>query len=136
MAATVTSARRSDPVGSLENIGPGQAKAGLRSDRVGLGWNITMRDGIVAHYGSVKEAAYALGQVDPSLMMREFADGKFARFDKHADELAKAGVAVYVLDVFGALTTPFAQGEKLLSDIENHVRQLRQLLLHVMERSA
>lgn len=136
MGASLSKAQPSDPVRSLDNLRPTPVKAGLRSDQIGLSFGASMKDAILAHYGSVKEAAYALGQVDPSLMMREFGESKFARFDQHADELAKASVCGRLLDVFGPLTTPFARGEKLLSDIENDVRELRQLLLSVMERTA
>lgn len=106
----MNAARRSDPVRSLDTIGPasdqigpGQVKAGLRD---GLNFVAVWTDAVIAHYGSVKETAYALGQVDPSLMMREFGDAKFGRFAKHADELAKAAVVSVLNEAFGQLTTP------------------------------
>ena len=111
MSNTVPNARRSDPVGSLDRIRLRQAKAGLASDLVGpvsdaIGPDRTeslgdvVKRAVLAHYGSVKEAAYGLGQVDPSLMMREFDAGKLSRLD--VDTAAKAAVACALFREFGA----------------------------------
>lgn len=130
-------ARRSDPVGSLENSGPGQAKAGLRTDQTrpapdpfGPTFGATMKDAVIAHYGSVKEAAYALGQVDPSLLMRELGDGKFGRFDKHADEGAKAAVVGVLNEAFGKLSTPKEAALDAVRGARKHLDTIAQALEH------
>jgi hypothetical protein len=94
------------PVRSLDNIGPGSdrvgpgaAKAVLRSDqRI----SSVIRAAVVKHYGSVKEAAWALGEVDPSLMNREFDAGKFSRIDEHADADCKAAISRALYYAFGS----------------------------------
>lgn len=60
----------------------------------------TVADAIRAHYGSVKAAAYALGQCDPSLMTREFSAGDFARFDRHATDDTMAAVVAALYEVY------------------------------------
>lgn len=62
--------------------------------------NSVMKQAVLKHYGSVKEAAYALGEVDPSLMMREFDAGKFARVNEGDDDLLGA-IAHALMAAFG-----------------------------------
>lgn len=130
MSPTISTASSSVPVRTLENIGPGQAKAGLRSDLVGPTFGATMKDAVIAHYGSVKEAAYALGQVDPSLLMRELGDGKFGRFDKHADEIAKAAVVGVLNEAFGKLSTPKEAALDAVRGARKHLDTIAQALEH------
>ncbi len=127
MGHTMPQRRQSDPVGTLDHIRPSALKAGLvqsdaspmRSDTFGD----VVKATLIAHYGSVKEAAYALGEgaglqlLDPSLMMREFDAGKLARLE--ADPIAKAVVSA-------ALFKAFAQDPK--SHARRIVNQIRQLL--------
>lgn len=91
MPPTMPNARRSNPVRSLDAIPLGMAKAVRSSDQ--QSFSAVTTKAIIQHYGSVQEAAFALGQVDPSLMMREFGACKFARFDEHADARARAAVS-------------------------------------------
>lgn len=123
------------PVRTLDNIRPTQAKAGLHpthpSDVVrpsdGIGLSDVIRDAVVKHYGSVKAAAISLGNVDPSLMQREFDAGKFARLNE-ADADAKAAVADALYQVFGRLEDPKArvvrrirEAVECLKDIEAYL---------------
>lgn len=88
-----------------------------------------MKDAVISHYGSVKEAAYALGQADPSLMMREFGEGKFGRFDRHADDLAKAAVVGVLNEAFGKLTTP----KEAALDAVRTIRKASDLIAQALE---
>jgi hypothetical protein len=130
MRQTMTAAAASDPVRSLDNIGPAsdqigpkQAKAELR----GLPFHQVMTDAAIRYYGSVKAMAYALGKVDPSLMMRELKDGKFARFDEHADEPAKAFVAAALVDAYGPLTEPQARIRQLTRNVRAELDEIDSL---------
>lgn len=132
MSRSVATAQLSDPVRSLENIGPssdrigpGPIKADLRS---GASWNATHKDAAIRYFGGVKQTAFALGQVDPSLMMREFDAGKFARFDEHADEQAKSFVAAALAEAYGPLSNPKQRGFQLLREIDQRVAEIRQLI--------
>lgn len=126
MATTLKQPLASDPVRTLDSLRPTAAKAGLRSDEIGL--NRTLGDAVVAFYGSVKEAAYALGEVDPSLMQREFKEGKFGRFNDHGSPEAKAHVARALFEAFAPLAASPAQRLRVLADrlreIEDEARQL------------
>lgn len=115
MAPISTHAKRSQEVRTLDQIRPAAVKAtGERSDAVrladapGPSFCSSMGDAIVSHYGTVKEAAFRLGQCDPSLMQREFDAGKFGRFDQHATQDDKAAVLERMTEVFRTLTTPAA----------------------------
>lgn len=103
------------------------AKAVLSSDRVGLPFRQVQGDAVVRFYGSVKAAAFALGEVDPSLMQREFREGKFARFDEHANEAAKAFVANALAEAFGTLQTREARIQQLRRAIEDQLNEMTQL---------
>lgn len=117
----------SDPLRSLENIGPGQAKARLASDHIGLSVIAVTVEGILAHYGSVKAAAISLGNVDPSLMMREFKVGNL-RLLERADEVAKAAIFAYAHEAFGPLTSPSARARHLLREVDRITNELWQVL--------
>lgn len=129
MGSSISRAQTSDPVRSLEEIRPKPAKAGLTSDHIGLTFSAVMRDAILGHYGSVKAAALSL-DVDPSLMQREFNEGKFGRLEK-ADEIAKASIFAAVHNVYGPLASPRARGHFLLDRIMGDVSELRQLVEHI-----
>lgn len=120
MARSVAEPCRSDPVRELDSIRPEPVKAGLRSDPIGL--NRVMTEAVIAHYGSVKAAAITL-DVDPSLMMREFKEGKFGRLDK-VDEATKAAIASALSEAFGTLTSPQARARKTIRDIRRLIDEL------------
>lgn len=129
MAASLSNTRPSDPVPSLDHVRPTPAKAGLRGDQIGPSLTAVITEAVLAHYGSVKETAFAL-DVDRSLMMREFGKGDFSRLDR-ADELAKASIFAAVHAVLGPLTTPVKQALHDLREIERRVNSLRQVLEHI-----
>lgn len=104
MSTSMHSRRSSDLVRLPEKTGPANLKVGLKSDHIGLG-EIAF-ECLCAHYGSVKELAFALGQCDPSLARRELKECDFSRFNKHADQSAKAALAESVNNAWGALRSP------------------------------
>lgn len=124
MAATMTAPHRSDPVRSLDDIRPSMAKAVRPSDRA---FCSVMREAIVAHYGSVKEAAFALGQVDESLMRRELEAGKFGRFDEHADDAAKGAVTQALLRAFPPCD-PRAEAMRLIREARARLDALAEVI--------
>lgn len=130
MSRSVAAVATSDPVRSVDRIGPAsdqvgpkQAKAALRSTP----FNQVQADAILRFYGSVKATAFALGEVDASLMQREFKDGKFWRFDEHAKDDAKAYVANALHEVFGTLGTRDARIQQLKRSIEDQLNEMAQL---------
>lgn len=125
MAQTMTNARVSDPVRSLDNIRPTAVKAGLASDRVGPAFGAAFLDAVIRHYGSVKAAAISL-QVDPSLMVREFKKGKVGRFE-HADADAKAYVAAALHEAYGAYD-PKVRRQRLIRDLRSIADELSEVI--------
>lgn len=130
MKQSISTVTKSDQVRSLDHVGPAsdqvgpkQVKAELRRTPFGQ----VQADAIVRFYGSVKAAAYALGQVDASLMQREFRDGKFGRFDEHAKDDAKAYVANVLHEVFGTLGTREARIAQLKRSITDQLDEMEQL---------
>lgn len=121
------------PVRSLDSIRPTPAKAVLPSDHIGLTVVDVTIDALLAHYGGVKQMAYALGEgagqlpLDPSLMMREFKDGKLGRL-RHCDETALASVTVAMDRAFGKLTTPEARARQMVREIRQRLDELAQYL--------
>lgn len=98
-----------------------------------------MTDAIIAHYKSVKEAAFALTEpgktpLDPSLMMREFKAGNFGRFYQLADDQAKSGVAAGLAEVFAELMTPIAKAHRDLDAIIDRLNSVRQVLVYLDDR--
>lgn len=134
MRQTMTATATSDPVRSLDNIGPASDQIGPRQAKAGLRRGTSLiqvtKEAAIRYYGGVKQTAFALGEVDPSLMMREFDAGKFARLDEHADDEAKSYIAAAQVEAFGPLSDPKARGYQLLREIEQRVAEVRQLLEH------
>lgn len=139
MANTMAQQQESLPVRSLDNVRPEMAKAGLvrtvESDGVGSSDPIGRvgYDAVIAHYGSVKEAAYALGKVDPSLMRRELLEqGRFARLDIATDAaMVKAKVAEAMSRAYTPLSTPqsrLRQKARDLREIANEIEQAAELV--------
>lgn len=128
---TIAQLSQSDPVLELDRIRPTAAKAGLRSDVIGL--NRVMTDAVIGHYGSVKAAAFSLGEglgqapLDPSLMMREFKDGKFGRLDK-ADADTKAAIAEAFTDAYGRLSSPHARVRESIRSIRRQCDEVEQFI--------
>lgn len=139
MRNTMAQPEQSVPVRSLDNLRPDMAKAGLHrtseSDGVGSSDPIGRvgYDAVIAHYGSVKAAAYALGQVDPSLMRREFLEqGRFARLDSAEDAATvKSKVAEAMHVAYAPLATPAARLRKLAEEQARIAAELRQLSEYV-----
>ena len=127
MSNSMSQRDSSDPVRSLEEIRPKQAKAGLTSDHIGLSVIAVTIEGILAHFGSVKATAISLDNVDPSLMMREFKAGNF-RLLERADDVAKASIFAYAHDAFGPLTSPSARARHLLREVDRITKELWQVL--------
>jgi hypothetical protein len=127
MSNTLRNGRQSDPVSLPETFGHRQLRVGLASDNFGLGG--VAFDAIVAYYGSVKEAAYALGEVDPSLMRREIRACDFSRFEKHADKDAKAALVASLAMAFGPMAaSPQQYAEALLDKIQAEINEVRQYI--------
>ncbi len=121
MPATLATARASDPVRSADVARP-------PSDRVGLPFRQVMRDALIRFYGSVKATAFALGQVDPSLMQREFERGLFERFDQYATPAAKAYVAAALTEAYGPLHDPKARAKQLIRAMREELDELDQFV--------
>jgi len=120
----------SDPVRSLENIGSASDRIGPRPAKAHLDASLSyvavMTDAILNHFGSVKEAAFALDKVDPSQMMREFKGGNFRLFDK-AEEADKTAVLAAVHKIFGPTVTPGSELKHLMErrrQIEERIEEI------------
>lgn len=120
----MTARNRSEEVRSLDQIRPTMAKAVRPSDRA---FCHTLREAIVGYYGSVKAAAIALGDVDESLMSREFAAGKFGRFDEHAEADAKAAVAQALMRAFPPCD-PRAEALRLIREARARLDALAEVI--------
>lgn len=128
MRATSAAAVQSDPVRLPETFGPAPIKVGLRADHVGLGE--LAFECLVAHFGSVKELAFALGQCDPSLVRRELKDGDFSRFDKHADASARAALAEAISNAWGRMRSPEDAADHAVDAIRKASDLLSQYIAH------
>lgn len=127
MGSTFAPSSASVEVRTLDDVRPRPAKAGLSSDHVGPSLRVVMADAIVGYYGSVKATALTLGNVDPSLMQREFKDGKFGRFDEHADTFAKAAVSQALRIAFGD-TDPKAAAIRMLDQLYVQIEAIKEVL--------
>lgn len=134
---TVATARQSVPVGSLDNLRPTPAKAGLRptyrsdsvrsSDDIGL--EGVIQRALLAHYGSVKAAAISLN-VDPSLMQRELEAGKISRLNI-ADPEAKAAIADAIFKAFGRLEDPKSRAVRRMREAVECLKEIEAYLEYV-----
>ena len=142
MHRSIAAQQQSKEVRTLDEIRPKdvgkQVKADTRSDdvrlsdHVGLPFDQVTRDAIIRFYGSVKATAFALSEdprksLDPSLMQREFADGNFKRFYKHADFEAKGFVAKELAEAYGPLNSREARIQQLKRSIEDAVTEMAAL---------
>ncbi len=119
---TVATARQSVPVGSLDNLRPTPAKAGLRP-------TYRSDSALLAHYGSVKAAAISLN-VDPSLMQRELEAGKISRLNI-ADPEAKAAIADAIFKAFGRLEDPKSRAVRRMREAVECLKEIEAYLEYV-----
>lgn len=133
MPSSLRDPLRSDPLRTSELSRPDPAKAGLRddrarpaSDRTGPTFNALIKTAVIQHYGSVKAAAISLGDVDPSLMQREFDDGKFKRLET-AERAAKACIARALYEEY-ADDDPQARIRRALRDARQAIECVAELL--------
>jgi hypothetical protein len=103
MAPIVRPPPASDPVRTLDLGRPVMAQAVLRGPLAGRAWSAAIKHALIRHYGSLKAAAFALGQIDPSQLSRDLDDGKFKleRLDC-CDETAQAAISAIVADALAA----------------------------------
>lgn len=136
MPRSLAAHQPSDPVRTLENIRPRMAQADLErsdlvgsSDQFGLTYGAVAREAVVKHYGSVKAAAISLGNVDPSLMVRELEGGKFQRLE-HAQDAArlKAAVSEALYKAFTPLTDPKDAARQMCDQVQALVNGIRQFI--------
>lgn len=124
--STVSNTAKSDPVRLPEKFGPATLKADTRRSE-GRTVSQVLHDAVLKHYGSVKAAAFSLGEgarqapLDPSLMQREFEAGKFHRLE-HADELAKADIANALKEAFPG-SDPKAIARRLLTEARKRIEE-------------
>jgi hypothetical protein len=119
----------------LDDIRPATAKAGLHrtgeSEAVGssdpLGLGDVIKHAALQHFGSVKALAITL-DVDPSLMQREFADGKFGRLFARIDTTAQAAIADALARAYGPLLNPKDRARRLIHAIEGNLAELKQFI--------
>lgn len=110
MPASLPNPQRSQEVLLSDAIRPTPAKAHLKSPtsdfRLGEAiWNV-----LVKAHGSVKEAAYAMGQTDPSLLRRQVLDGTVTlKKLLDADPKALAAFGEFLVEQFGDSTKTKAQ---------------------------
>lgn len=88
-------------------------KVGISSEGIGIG--SVVYDALVRHFGTVKELAYALGQVDPSQARNEIKAGDFRRLDKFAKPDARAVIANAVNSAYGKLQTADDDAEQAVA---------------------
>lgn len=128
MPQTMRDAVLSDPVRSLDRVRPQMAKAVRPSDRALCA---VVAAAVVKHYGSVKAAAISLSEpgkeLDPSLMMRELKEGKFARLDAKADSETKAFIAEELKKAFPA-QDPKAQAQRLIRETRAKLDELAEVV--------
>ena len=136
MDPTMANRDRSAQVRTLDDIRPKPAKAGLdrttESEAVGSSDDIgpVIYAAVIRHFGSVKAAAISLGNLDPSLMKREFEAGRVGRLSgDDADRRAcRASVSRALFDAFSD-DDPASQTRRML-------REARQRIDDALERIA
>lgn len=105
------------------------AKAVLCGPSDRLAWSAVLKDALDRHYGSLKAAAYAMGQYDPSQLTRDLDTGKFKQERLElCDAHAKAAIAFALYQAF-ADVSPKARIQRL-------IRESRRLLDELAEASA
>lgn len=134
MGRSVFVSKSSDPVRTLDEIratGRPPLKSPSEpveaSDRVGP----IARQAVIKHYGTVKEAAWRLGEgaglapLDPSLLMRELEAGKLSRLD--VDPAVVAAVARALSDTYAPMSTPAARLRQKAREVRAIADELDQL---------
>ena len=112
--------------GALDVGRPRMAKAVLSSPLARLAWSAVLKDALDRHYGSLKAAAYAMGEYDPSQLSRDLDTGKFkqARLEL-CDDQAKAAIALALYRAFGE-SSPAARRRRLLRTLRRAIDELEE----------
>lgn len=116
MAPSITPPPSSVPVPSLDVGRPRMATAVHRGPLHGRAWSLATKDALIRHFGSLKAAAFAMGEYDPAQLSRDLTDGKFKseRLDL-CDEEAKAFISTAVADTL-ASRDPKARVRRLIRE--------------------
>lgn len=127
-------------VRTLDSIRPTPAKAGLasptQSDRqtvsekaFGQELSKVIEETLMRHFGSVKAVAFALGEMDPSQLRREFETAKLplARLEG-LDAFTKAAVGTAIVEQFGILSDPKARARQVLRQLRALADELEQFI--------
>lgn len=140
MPNTMREPQVSREVRTLDSIRPTQAKAGLasptQSDRptaseksFGQELSKVIEETLMRHFGSVKAVAFALGEMDPSQLRREFETAKLplARLEG-LDAFTKAAVGTAIVEQFGILSDPKARARQVLRQLRALADELEQFI--------
>lgn len=126
---TVPDPSRSPEVRIPDGLRLKPAKATLRQSEPVRSSDLsrTIEDALLRHFGSVKAVAYALGEIDPSQLNRDYETGKLtlARLEC-LDEIAKAKVGAAICEQFGTLTSPKDHARRALREARQQLDQLEQ----------
>jgi hypothetical protein len=114
----------SPPVPSMDVGRPRMAHAVQRGPSDRLVWSAVLKDALDRHYGSLKAAAYAMGQYDPSQLTRDLETGKFKQERLElCDDAAKAAIASALYAAFGD-ADPKAQRRRLWRNLHRAIEEL------------
>lgn len=110
MSHSMNPARKSDPVRLPDTFGRRQAKASLPGPTSDFALGEQIWEVIVKGHGSVKAAAYSMGNTDPSLLRRQILDGTLPlKKLLEADPKALAAFGEFLREHFGHATKSKAQ---------------------------
>lgn len=116
----------SPPVPSLDVGRPRMAKAVQRGPSPRLLWSAVLKDALDRHYGSLKAAAYAMGEYDPSQLTRDLDTGKFrSERLELCDEPAQAAIARALYQAFGEFD-PAARRRQALRNVRRALDELEE----------
>ena len=105
---------------------PRMAKAVQRSPVPRLVWSAVLKDALDRHYGSLKAAAYAMGDYDPSQLTRDLDTGKFKQERLElCDEQAKAAIARALYEAFAGVD-PIARRRRLFRNVRRAIDELEE----------
>lgn len=117
------------PVPSLDDLRPRMAKAVQSRPSAGeRTWSRATKDALIRYYGSLKAAAIAMGDYDPSQLSRDLDTGKFRseRLDL-CDEEAKAFVSRTVAESL-ASRDPKARVRRLIQESRRLLDELAEAI--------
>ena len=99
MSNSIAHARQSDPVRLPDKIGYQRVKSGPTSD---FTYGESIWEVLVKSHGSVKAAAFTMGNTDPSLLRRQILDGTLPLKKLfEADPKALAAFGEFLVEQFG-----------------------------------